>query len=87
MSESTSEGTLQLPPGVAVTGPIRPGYDAVLSPSALAFVADLARTFGPRVRELLALRTKRTTLDFLPETKAVREGDWTVAPLPADLLD
>ena len=25
--------------------------------------------------------------DFLPETKAVRDGDWTVAPIPADLLD
>jgi malate synthase len=25
--------------------------------------------------------------DFLPETKAIREGDWQVAPAPADLLD
>ena len=25
--------------------------------------------------------------DFLPETKAIRDGDWTVAPIPADLLD
>jgi malate synthase len=82
-----SDATLQLPAGLAVTGPIRPGYEAVLTPAALQFVADLARTFGPRVTELLALRTKRTTLDFLPETAAVRDGDWTVAPLPADLLD
>ncbi len=25
--------------------------------------------------------------DFLPETKAIREGDWKVSPLPDDLLD
>jgi malate synthase len=72
---------------VTLSGPIRAGYEAVLTPAALAFVADLARTFGARVTELLALRTRRTSLDFLPETAPVRDGDWTVAPLPADLLD
>ncbi|MCB0588636.1 MAG: malate synthase A, partial [Phaeodactylibacter sp.] len=25
--------------------------------------------------------------DFLPETKHIRESEWAVAPLPADLLD
>jgi malate synthase len=25
--------------------------------------------------------------DFLPETKAIREGNWSIAPQPADLLD
>lgn len=29
----------------------------VLTPVALAFVADLARAFGPRIREVLAART------------------------------
>jgi malate synthase len=82
-----SEAALQLPPGVSVHGAIRPGYEKVLTPAALAFVADLARSFGPHVAELLALRARRTTLDFLPETAGVRDGDWTVAPLPADLLD
>ncbi|HEX3346164.1 MAG TPA: malate synthase A, partial [Polyangiaceae bacterium] len=82
-----SEATLALPSGVAIMGTLRPGYEAVLTPAALAFVADLARAFTPRVAELLALRKRRTTLDFLPETAAVREGDWTVAPLPVDLLD
>jgi malate synthase len=75
------------PPGVAITGRAGPGSDAVLTADALAFVADLARTFGPRVTELLARRASRTTLDFLPETARVREDDWTVAPLPKDLLD
>jgi malate synthase len=82
-----SATSLSLPAGVTVTGAIRPGFDAVLTQDALAFVADLARTFGPRVGELLALRAQRTRLDFLTETASVRAGDWTVAPLPADLLD
>ncbi len=83
----TAPSPLSLPAGVAVSGQIRPGYETVLTHDALAFVADLVRSFGPRVTELLARRAARTTLDFLPETAAVRAGDWTVAPLPADLLD
>ena len=69
-------------------------HRAVLSPEAAAFVADLERAFGERRRELLARRAARQArldagerFDFLPETAAVRSADWTVAPLPADLLD
>ncbi|HEX8795283.1 MAG TPA: malate synthase A [Polyangiaceae bacterium] len=72
---------------IAVHGAQRAGYEAVLTPAALAFVEDLARKFGPRVTELLARRATRQTLDFLPETAEVRARGWTVAPLPADLLD
>ena len=70
------------------------GAHPAASAAALEFVADLVRTFGPRVNELLARRAQVQARldagerpDFLPETRAVREGDWTVAPLPADLLD
>jgi malate synthase len=66
----------------------------VLTGDALGFVADLERTFGPRRRELLEARRERRarwsageTLDFLPETRELREGDWTVAPPPADYRD
>jgi malate synthase len=66
----------------------------VLTPEALAFVADLARSFAPRIEELLARRKAVLArldagerLDFLPETRAIREGSWTIAPLPPDLLD
>jgi malate synthase len=83
-----------LPAGVTITGAIRPGYERVLTPDALAFVADLVRRFGPRVGELLTRRHERQTrldagekLDFLAETASVRSADWTVAPLPKDLLD
>ena len=27
------------------------------------------------------------TLDFLPETKEIRESEWTCAPIPKDILD
>jgi len=66
----------------------------VLSTDALAFVADLVRTFRPRVKEILARRRERQARfdagelpDFLPETASVRSGDWTCAPVPELLLD
>ncbi|SMF98870.1 malate synthase A [Burkholderia singularis] len=84
--------TLKLPQGMAITGEIQPGYEAILTPDALALVAQLHRQFEPRRRELLAARAARTQRldagerpDFLAETKAIREGDWKVAPLPVDL--
>ncbi len=83
-----------LPDGVVVGAPIRPGYEAVLTTDALSFVADLVRTFRPRVSDLLARRRVRQAKfdagehpDFLPETADVRAREWTVAPLPKDLLD
>jgi malate synthase len=66
----------------------------VLTREALEFVAGLERRFGPRRRELLAAREERRarfaageTLDFLPETRHVREGDWQVAPPRPDYAD
>jgi len=80
--------------GIAVTGRISPAYAEILTPEALAFAAKLQRAFGPRRSELLALRAKRQAEfdagglpDFLPETRAIREGAWTCAPVPADLED
>ena len=69
-------------------------HAGILTPAALAFVADLATTFGPRVEGLLERRRARQRRfdsgelpDFLPETASVRASDWTVAKLPSDLLD
>ncbi|MGD6742371.1 malate synthase A [Streptomyces sp. BH106] len=72
-----------------------PGQGEVLTEAALAFVAELHRLFTPRRDELLARRTERRaeiartcTLDFLPETAAVRADDtWKVAEAPAALND
>jgi malate synthase len=85
---------LDLPPGCTVTGALRPEFREILSGGALAFVADLARRFGPRVSTLLGRRVERQAEidngrlpDFLPETRAVRESDWRVTTTPADLAD
>lgn len=87
-------GRAATPPGVVIKGRMGPRYPEILSPGALAFVAELHRRFDGRRRELLAARAERQARfdagelpDFLPETREVREGDWTVAPIPADLQD
>jgi malate synthase len=85
----------QLPRGIAIKGKLRPRYREVLTPEALAFVADLHRTFDARRRELLEARKEQQARfdagalpDFLSETKEIRDDDsWRVAPIPADLLD
>ncbi|WP_406498836.1 malate synthase A [Streptomyces sp. NBC_00846] len=72
-----------------------PRQDEVLDHAALAFVAELHRRFTPRRDELLTRRGERraeiartSTLDFLPETAAIRADDsWKVAPAPAALND
>ncbi|CAL9634843.1 malate synthase A [Streptomyces sp. enrichment culture] len=72
-----------------------PRQEEVLTDAALAFVAELHRRFTPRRDELLARRAERraeiartSTLDFLPETAAIRADDsWKVAPAPAALQD
>ena len=80
--------------GIEIRGPLKPGYEKILSQEAIAFVASLERHFGAERRRLLALRTAtQAKLDtgwrpnFPDETRAIRDADWTVAPLPADLLD
>jgi malate synthase len=85
---------LEAAAGVAVNAKRGSRYDEILSPGALGFLADLHRRFDTRRRALLARRLERQKLfdagetpDFLAETKAIRDGDWRVAPIPDDLLD
>jgi malate synthase len=84
--------TLNLPAGVAIDAPIEPGFESVLTHDALALVADLHRTFEARRQELLAARAVRARKldagekpDFLAATRHIRDGDWTIAPIPEDL--
>ncbi len=79
---------------VEILGDRTPGFDAILTDDAMSFVADLHRTFNDRRLELLAERAKRqyaldagAGFDFLPETAHVRDGSWSVRPVPADLSD
>ncbi|MBA2298891.1 MAG: malate synthase A, partial [Actinobacteria bacterium] len=68
--------------------------DAVLTPDSVDFLTRLQRRFGPLRAELLAARAERAQRlregelpDFLAGTKEIREGDWRVAPVPAELQD
>ena len=86
--------TVETPSGVAILGAMEPRFDEILTPEALAFVADLQRTFNHRREELLAARVEADAKirggalpDFLKETQAVRDGDWKIAGVPADLQD
>jgi len=85
---------LDLPQGMTIDGAIKPGFERVLTREALSFLADLQRRFNGRREELLAARVERQKRldagekpDFLPHTAKIRESDWTVAPLPKDILD
>ena len=83
-----------LPKGVEIRGAVRPGYEKILSPEAIAFIVELERKFGAERKRRLSRRAEVQAKldggwkpDFLAETRAVREADWTVAPIPKDLLD
>jgi len=85
---------LTAPAGVEVLGPRGDRYAEILSAEALVFLAELERRFGPTREELLARRREVDARlqagelpDFLEETRAIREADWQIAPVPADLQD
>jgi malate synthase len=80
--------------GLEIKAAVTPEYAEILTPQALEFVVKLQRNFNKTRLALLAARQQRQKEidggklpDFLPETKAIREGDWTAAPIPADLQD
>jgi malate synthase len=81
-------------PRVAAAESSLPGAEAVLTREALDFLAELHGRFDARRHELLAARIERQARfdagvlpDFPAKTAAIRETDWTVGPIPADLQD
>ncbi len=79
---------------ISITGEPVPQMEQILTPEALEFIEKLHVKFNPRREELLEYRQTRQQeidagkpLDFLPETKHIRDGDWTIAPLPHDMQD
>ncbi|MEX0810849.1 MAG: malate synthase A [Chitinophagales bacterium] len=91
---STSSGTSQLIEGVEIKAAVSDVFAEILTPEALSLVAKMHRKFNKRRKELLAKRQERQKEidngkfpDFLPETKEIRESEWTCAPQPKDLLD
>jgi len=84
--------TIDAPSGVEVAGPLKQGYDRILTRDALEFVAGISRKFERARQDLMKVRDERQARwdagelpDFLPQTKDIREGDWKVAGIPPDL--
>jgi malate synthase len=84
-----------LPDGMLrITGPLHPGYEDVLNEEALRFLVALQRSFNHRRKVLLLEREQyQQRIDqswkpgFLAETESIREGKWTIDPVPDDLQD
>ncbi|HBK46979.1 MAG TPA: malate synthase A [Xanthomonadaceae bacterium] len=80
-------------PGIALTTQLV-GQAELLPPPALALLVSLHRAIEPERQQRLAARARRQARfdagelpDFRADTRAIREADWTVAPLPAALQD
>ena len=91
---ATNPISTQFAEGIEIKAPITPEFAEILTPDAMSFVAKLARASASRRQELLQRRTQRQAEidagklpDFLPETEHIRQGAWTIAPIPADLQD
>ena len=80
--------------GLSINAPLTEAYNAILTDAACELLVELTREFRPRLQQLLA---ERQTVqqrydagglpDFLPQTANIRQSDWQVAPIPADLQD
>jgi len=79
---------------IRVNAPLAEGYDRILIPEALGFVAELERRFGKRRKQLLGLREDRQRRfnngelpGFRLETAELRATEWRVKQAPSDLRD
>jgi malate synthase len=88
-SEARNDDTLP-----QITLPPPTGTESLFDDALLALLADLGRQFRAPVDRILENRQAVQarldaggTLDFPAATRAIRESDWTVAPIPADLQD
>jgi malate synthase len=76
--------------GIEILGPPGDRFEEILTPEALQLVATLQREFAGKRAELLAARAARHqdlsaggTLDFLPETRRIRDDNLWRVPAPA----
>ncbi|GAB4329945.1 MAG: malate synthase A [Flammeovirgaceae bacterium] len=77
-----------------IKGEMKEGFEEILSPEAIEFLIKLHQKFNGKRLELLEKRIQRQKEldkgilpDFLPYTKHIRESEWVISPLPADLQD
>ena len=82
------------PAGIDINVSVTPEQADILTTDALVLIAELARKFEPVRASLLERRVQRQReleagkqFDFLDETASVRNGDWKIAPQPAELQD
>src|SRR3954447_16936766 len=92
-ARATVTEVLDRPRIIAEPSSIR-GADEVLSEAALEFLAELHERFDLRRRALLGARQERQVRfdagelpDFREDTSDIREGEWTIGRIPADLVD
>lgn len=79
---------------IRITGESVEGQETVLNEGALSLLEVLCREFADEVPKLLAARKAKQAVidggslpDFLPETRAIRDGDWQIRGIPDDLTD
>lgn len=79
---------------LTINAPEVAGWEQILTPAALDFLDTLIGRFEHKRQELLQRRIERQARlnqgelpDFLAETAPIRQGDWKVAAIPADLQD
>lgn len=80
--------------GLEIIGNLTAADRKILTEDNAAFLAALVDEFADRRDALLAARAEWQAKidagalpDFREDSKSVRDGDWRVGPLPADLLD
>ncbi len=82
-------------PGITITGPLNPGFSAILTDEACQFLGILHRAFDATRKARLAARdtlqikldSGESKLDFLAETASIRSAPWQIGTIPADLAD
>lgn len=87
-TESKHPADLEFSPSLS------PQDETILTPAAVSFLAELVKEFSPELATLLSKRRERqedfdegVLPGFDPGTRAIREGDWQVAPIPGDIAD
>lgn len=85
---------IKIPENMKITAEITPEFSKILTTPALEFVAEICEKFESRRQSILKTRAEKAQKfkagarpDFLPETVNIREGNWSVAPIPAELDD
>ncbi|MBW3514377.1 malate synthase A [Shewanella sp. NKUCC01_JLK] len=88
LGKATANATLN------IVGRDIPGQEVIFTEGAVVLLESLCREFADEVPALLAKRKdkqaridKGSLPDFLPETRAIRDGAWQIRGIPDDLLD